>query len=48
MSAGELLDLHRTREIETGKAGAAKAIAEVRFEPRPVERLAHLARFSRF
>jgi hypothetical protein len=42
--AGELLDLHRAREIESWQRDAGESIAEVRVQPRPIEPLANVTR----
>ena len=44
VSAGELLDFHRAREIETGKRRRSEPLAKVGLEARPVERLSNRAR----
>ena len=47
VSAGELLDVHRAREIETGKRRRSEPLAKVGLEARPVERLSNRARLYR-
>ena len=37
--AGELLDLHRAREVESWQRDAGESITQGGFRPRPVERI---------